>query len=75
MADPYQYRVAYDRAARPVNYVSWGDAARFANWLHNGQLTGLQDLTTTEDGAYFLDGATSAEALGGFSRPDCDDDD
>src|SRR5262245_57161783 len=23
----------------PVTYVSWGDAARFANWLHNGQPT------------------------------------
>ena len=29
-----------DWANRPVNYVSWGDAARFANWLHNGQPTG-----------------------------------
>ncbi|MCP4590842.1 MAG: formylglycine-generating enzyme family protein [bacterium] len=52
-----------DWANRPVNYVSWGDAARFANWLHNGQPTGAQDLTTTEDGSYFLDGATSSEAL------------
>ena len=25
-----------DWVNRPVNYVSWGDAARFANWLHNG---------------------------------------
>ena len=24
----------------PVTYVSWGDAARFANWLHNGQPSG-----------------------------------
>jgi hypothetical protein len=39
-----------------VNYVSWADAARFANWLHNGQPTGAQDPTTTEDGSYFLDG-------------------
>jgi formylglycine-generating enzyme required for sulfatase activity len=46
-----------------VNFVSWGDAARFANWLHNGQPTGAQDLTTTEDGSYFLDGATSDVAL------------
>jgi len=51
-----------DWADRPVNYVSWGDAARFANWLHNGQ-PGLvtpvgQDLNSTEDGAYFLNGAT-----------------
>jgi formylglycine-generating enzyme required for sulfatase activity len=46
-----------------VNYVSWGDAARFANWLHNGQPTGVQDLTTTEDGSYYLNGATSDLAL------------
>jgi formylglycine-generating enzyme required for sulfatase activity len=46
-----------------VNYVSWGDAARFANWLHNGQRTGVQDSTTTEDGAYRLQGATSRKAL------------
>lgn len=60
----YSYSVAGDRADRPVNYVSWGDAARFANWLQNGQpATGVQDLTTTEDGAYFLNGATSDAAL------------
>jgi hypothetical protein len=29
-----------DWVDRPVNYVSWGDAARFASWLHNGQPTG-----------------------------------
>jgi formylglycine-generating enzyme required for sulfatase activity len=52
----YTYSVAPDWANRPVNYVSWADAARFANWLHNGQPTGAQDLTTTEDGSYFLDG-------------------
>ncbi|MGH0029556.1 MAG: formylglycine-generating enzyme family protein [Myxococcota bacterium] len=52
----YTYSVAPDWADRPVNYVSWADAARFANWLHNGQPTGAQDLTTTEDGAYLLDG-------------------
>jgi formylglycine-generating enzyme required for sulfatase activity len=52
----YTYSVAPDWANRPVNYVSWADAARFANWLHNGQPTGAQDLTTTEDGSYFLNG-------------------
>ncbi|HEY4761696.1 MAG TPA: SUMF1/EgtB/PvdO family nonheme iron enzyme, partial [Thermoguttaceae bacterium] len=33
----YTYRVADGWANRPINWVSWGDAARFANWLHNGQ--------------------------------------
>jgi formylglycine-generating enzyme required for sulfatase activity len=52
----YTYSVAPDWADRPVNYVSWADAARFANWLHKGQPTGAQGLTTTEDGSYFLNG-------------------
>jgi formylglycine-generating enzyme required for sulfatase activity len=68
LGDPYQYRVAGDWANRPVNYVSWGDAARFANWLHNGQPTEAQDLTTTEDGAYYLNGATSNADLVPVSR-------
>lgn len=59
----YAYSVAPDRADRPVNYVSWRDAVRFANWMHNGQPIGSQDLTTTEDGAYFLNGITSRQDL------------
>lgn len=59
----YTYSVASDRANRPVNRVSWGDAARFANWLHNGQPSGPQGLGTTEDGAYLLNGATTAAEL------------
>jgi formylglycine-generating enzyme required for sulfatase activity len=59
----FAYAVAPDWANRPVNFVSWGDAARFANWLHNGQPSGAQDPTTTEDGSYFLDGMTSDEEL------------
>jgi sulfatase modifying factor 1 len=39
---------------RPVTFVSWWDAARFANWMHNGQGSG-----STETGAYTLGGATS----------------
>lgn len=64
----YTYSVANDYANRPVNYVSWGNAARFANWLHNGQPTGAQGLTTTEDGAYYLNGATSDAQLLAVSR-------
>ncbi len=51
---PYQYRVAADYANRPVNYVSFWDSCRFTNWLQNGQPSGLQDNSTTEDGAYTL---------------------
>jgi hypothetical protein len=64
----YSYSVAQDRANRPVNFVSWGDAARFANWMHNGQPSGAQDLTTTEDGAYFLNGATTDAQLLAVTR-------
>jgi formylglycine-generating enzyme len=64
----FSYVVASDWANRPVNYVSWGDSARFANWLHNGQPTGAQDLTTTEDGAYFLNGATTNAQLLAVNR-------
>src|SRR5262249_32093599 len=35
-----------------VNYVSFWNAARFANWLDNGQPTGAQGPGTTEGGAY-----------------------
>ncbi|MBI2825524.1 MAG: SUMF1/EgtB/PvdO family nonheme iron enzyme [Planctomycetia bacterium] len=52
----------------PITYVSWGDAARFANWLHNGQPTGLQGPGTTETGAYTLNGATTNAALNAVTR-------
>ena len=64
----YTYSVAGNWADRPVNYVSWGDAARFCNWLENGQPAGAQDLTTTEDGSYLLDGAKSWGDLMGVTR-------
>ena len=37
----YSYSVIGD-GNRPVTYVSWFDAARFTNWLHNGQPTGCR---------------------------------
>jgi formylglycine-generating enzyme required for sulfatase activity len=55
----FTYSVLAGFENRPVTYVTWGDAARFVNWLNNGQPTGAQGLTTTESGAYFLNGATS----------------
>jgi formylglycine-generating enzyme required for sulfatase activity len=55
----YAYSVAPDQANRPVNFISWGDAARFVNWLHNGQPAGAPGPATTEDGSYFLDGKMS----------------
>ena len=52
----YTYSVASDWANRPVNCVSYWDSCRFANWLHNGQPTGLPTAATTERGVYTLDG-------------------
>ena len=50
----YTYSVTGVLANRPVVYISWFDAARFANWMVNGQGSG-----STETGAYTLNGATS----------------
>jgi formylglycine-generating enzyme required for sulfatase activity len=50
----YTYSAIAGRENMPVNYVSFGDVLRFANWLHNGQPVGPQDSTTTEDGAYTI---------------------
>lgn len=52
----YTYSVPSDWANRPVNYVTFWNACRFVNWLHNGQPTGPQDASTTEDGAYLMAG-------------------
>ena len=50
----YVYSVATDYVDRPVNYVNFANACRFANWLHNGQPIGLQGTGTTETGAYTI---------------------
>lgn len=64
----YAYSVASDWASRPVNWVSWGSAARFANWLTNGQPVGDQNATTTEDGSYLLNGVTDFSQLMAVTR-------
>jgi formylglycine-generating enzyme required for sulfatase activity len=68
VGNPYTYSVAPAFTNRPVNYVSWGDVARFTNWLTNGQPTGSQNLTTTENGSYYLAGATTDAALLAVTR-------
>ena len=52
-------------ANRPVVHVSWYDTLRFANWLNNGQLSGAQDATTTEYGAYDMSQGASVVRLAG----------
>jgi formylglycine-generating enzyme required for sulfatase activity len=55
----FTYSVATDSGNKPITYVSWFDAARFCNWLQNGQQTGEGAALTAETGAYTLSGATS----------------
>lgn len=50
----FVYSTVSGRENNPVNFVSFWDSARFANWLHNGQPMGAQDNSTTENGAYTL---------------------
>jgi formylglycine-generating enzyme required for sulfatase activity len=47
----YTYTVTSGWENRPVNYVSFWDCCRFANWLYHGQGTG-----DMETGAYTLNG-------------------
>jgi formylglycine-generating enzyme required for sulfatase activity len=50
----YSYAAVAGSGNKPVTFVSWFDAARFCNWIHNGQGAG-----NTETGAYTLLGAMS----------------
>ena len=64
----YVYTANSGAANLPVTYVSWGDAARFANWMQNNQPTGAQGPLTTETGAYALNGAITDAALNLVTR-------
>ena len=67
----YAYSVA-GNPNFPMNWVTWGNAARFSNWLSNGQPTGMPGPGTTETGSYTLNGATSNAALhGNRTEPGC----
>jgi formylglycine-generating enzyme required for sulfatase activity len=55
----FTYSVIAGRANMPVNFVSFYDALRFANWMHNGQGSG-----STETGAYTLLGDTPTPSNG-----------
>jgi len=52
--DPYGYQTISPMEDKPVNHVSWEDAARFVNWLQNGQLQGAACDSCTESGSYDL---------------------
>lgn len=62
----YSYAVMNNSGSssnRPITYVTWLDAARFANWMSNGQPSGAQNSSTTENGAYNLNGAMNGNAV------------
>ena len=61
----FSYEVKSNMGRKPVNYVSFFDAMRFVNWLHNGQPTGAQDASTTETGVYAIDDGLSEERAPG----------
>jgi hypothetical protein len=58
-AGSYSYSAIAGRENMPVNYVSFYNSLRFANWMNNGQ--GAND---TETGAYTLEGGTATPSNG-----------
>ncbi len=54
-ANGAKYTTRSNMDNKPVNNVSWFDAARFVNWMGNGQGAG-----STETGAYTLSGTSGA---------------
>ena len=57
----YAYAFKTNMGDKPVNYVSWFDAARVSNWYQNGATSS----SSTETGAYTLvGGQTSGNAPG-----------
>jgi len=51
----YQYVVSKNMSYKPVNWISWFDAARYCNWLHNNKI----GLDSTENGSYNLNKSIS----------------
>jgi len=54
----YTYATTTNMGDKPVIFVSWFDAARVSNWLMNGGTSS----SSTETGAYTLNGGTSGDA-------------
>ena len=65
-ASPFIYTVdntspwGVQSGQRPICWVSWFDAARFANWMNNG----ADDNASTESGAYDLSGYKNKGIVG-----------
>jgi sulfatase modifying factor 1 len=62
-----RYDVKTNMGNKPVNYVSWFDTARVANWMHNGALKyDTTDATANapqNNGAYTLGTATTGSSV------------
>jgi formylglycine-generating enzyme required for sulfatase activity len=56
----FTYAVKANMGNEPVNFVNWYSAARFANWLHNGQTTNVASMET---GSYTLNNVASGPVL------------
>lgn len=54
----YTYSVKPNMGDKPVNFVDWYDAARFCNWMTNGQGSG-----GTESGVYTFTGVYSISGI------------
>jgi formylglycine-generating enzyme len=65
----YVYTAATGQDNYPANFVTWGSAVRFVNWLSNGQpATGAEIAATTENGSYNINGAITDAALNNVTR-------
>lgn len=51
-----RFSVSTNKADWAVTHVTWFDAVRYCNWLHNKRPVGPVGPETTEDGAYTLTG-------------------
>ena len=61
-----KYSAKANMGNKPVNFVNWFDAARFVNWLHNGQpraSTTADSYNARETGAYTLNNALTGAIL------------
>lgn len=70
----FRYELKPGMGDEPINFVSWHDAARMANWLHNGGTSEAD----TESGAYLLkrngsDSPPPAESTASFRLPSEDE--
>jgi formylglycine-generating enzyme required for sulfatase activity len=52
---PYTYTLKTNFDNKPINFLNIKSMMRYCNWLHNGKPIGIQDFSTTEEGAYILD--------------------